>query len=102
MVIYPRANRLQPMVGLTLLAVLSAPQVYAATTQLRVMARVLPTKAVSAANSTVNLVSPNGNRLSVDLSADEKLALTMRAGYIPASLQGGFRVPGVHVIEINF
>lgn len=99
--VFRRASS-RPVALMALLALLPAPLVHPASTQLSVTARVLPTRQVAAANSTVYIVSPGGSRQPVQLSAQDKLAITAKPGFVPESVRNGGLAPGVHVIEINF
>jgi hypothetical protein len=99
---FPYKKLLRLMAVVALMGISPARKADAASTQVAVTARVLPTRQVAAAQSTVALVAPNGTRRILQLSPQEKLALTSRPGYVSNWLQVRAAGPGIHIIEINF
>jgi hypothetical protein len=99
---YRGAKLLRPMAAFVLLSFAATRPLDAASTQLQVTARVLPTRQAAAASSQVSVIGPDGTRRRLELNAQEKQALTSRIGTVPAALRSREWTPGVHVIEISF
>jgi hypothetical protein len=73
-----------------------------------VSADVLPSPQIAAEQSTVHVVAPDGSKRVMQLSPEEKQALTSRPGFVPTWLQNRIsatvadRGADTKVIEIQF
>ncbi len=100
MPVHRGAKFLWPIAMFALSGLLAARPLDAASSQLRVTVRVMPSKQAVAAQALVSVIAPNGVRTPLALSTEEKQALTSRSGYVP--LQGQALGQGVQVIQIDF